>query len=342
MASLSESQRIGQLFIVGLMKDRLDATERAGIADYHFGSMTFTTQSGAGLAAISSITRAVQALATHANTGGVRFFVAANQEGGRIQGLSGPGFDTIPSALTQGTWSPGVLQSRAARWGRQLRDAGVNLNFAPVADVVPRGTDAQNAPIGQLAREFGHDPATVSSHVAAFIAGMRSAGIATSAKHFPGLGRVEGNTDFTAQVTDSVTTRDDPYLGPFKRAVAERVPFVMVSLATYEKLDPDHLAVFSPTITGGILRGDLGFRGVVISDALGATAVESIPPGKRAIDFISAGGDLIISNQTPPAIEMARALDSRAAQSSSFRRRIDDAVVHVLRAKQAAGLLSCG
>src|SRR5205814_470218 len=95
----------------------------------------------------------------------------------------------VPPAPTQGCLAPAMLQANAARWGRQLRAAGINLDFAPVADVVPLGSDAQNAPIGQLQREFGHDPATVSSHVAAFIAGMQQAGVAPSVKHYAGLGR---------------------------------------------------------------------------------------------------------------------------------------------------------
>lgn len=343
LASMTEAQRIGQLFMLGLTEDQLDASERAAIADFHFGSMTFTTQTAMGVAAVRRITDAVQALATPAATGGVRFFVAANQEGGLIQGLSGRGFDVIPSALDQGALTAGKLKAMASRWGQELGAAGVNLDFAPVADVVPPGTDAQNAPIGQLKREYGHDPATVSSHVAAFIAGMRSAGIATTVKHFPGLGRVVGNTDFTAGVDDSVTTRDDPFLAPFRKAVTAGVPFVMVSLATYERIDRSHLAVFSPTVIGGMLRGDLGFRGVVISDALGAArAIVSIPPAKRALDFLDAGGDMIISNQVAPAIEMAKALTSRAAEDAPFRTRIDDAALHVLRAKGAAGLLPCG
>jgi beta-N-acetylhexosaminidase len=303
--------------------------------------MTFTTQTSVGVAAIRALTDAVQAQATPSATGGVRFFVAANQEGGLIQGLAGSGFDTIPSALTQGTMAPSTLQAKAARWGAQLRAAGVNLNFAPVADVVPPGTDAQNAPIGELQREYGHDPATVSSHVSAFIAGMQAAGVATTAKHFPGLGRVTGHTDFTANVVDSVTTRTDPYLAPFAKAVKVHVPFVMVSLATYERIDPAHLAVFSPTIIGGMLHGDLGFRGVVISDALGAAAVSSIPPGTRAVDFLSAGGDMIVVNQLAPAIEMAKAIAIHASEDPSFRKHIDGAALRVLRAKDAAGLLPC-
>ena len=339
---MSEPQRIGQVFMIGLVKDKLDAAERAAVADFHVGSFAFTTQSKAGVKAIRALTDAVQGLATKEATAGVRFFVAANQEGGLIQGLSGPGFDVIPSALDQGKMTVATLKQKAARWGRELGQAGVNLDLAPVADVVPPGTDAPNAPIGQLKREYGHDPSTAAEHVAAFIAGMEQAGVATTAKHFPGLGRVVGNTDFTGDVVDSVTRRDDPYLQPFAAAVDAGVPFVMVSLATYTKIDPDHLAVFSPTVIGDMLRGDLGFDGVVISDALGATAVESIPPGTRALDFLAAGGDMIISNQTAPAIEMAKAVASRVATDDAFRQRVDDAALHVLRAKEAAGLLSCG
>lgn len=342
LASLTVAQRIGQLFVIGLTDDRLTAAERAAIARYHFGSVSFTTQTAAGVVAIRGVSDAVQAQATRAATGSVRFFVAANQEGGLIQALSGPGFDRIPSALVQGTLAPTVLRQDALRWGRQLRAAGVNLDFAPVADVVPPGTDATNAPIGELQREYGHDPTTAAADVAAFVAGMRRAGVATTAKHFPGLGRVVGNTDVTGDVVDAVTTRHDPSLAPFAAAVRAGTPLVMVSLATYERIDPTHLAVFSRVLIDGLLRGDLRFDGVVISDALGATAVASIQPGARALDFLAAGGDLIISNQLPGAEAMAAAIASAAAASRAFRRRVDAAAMHVLAAKQAAGLLPCG
>jgi beta-N-acetylhexosaminidase len=234
-----------------------------------------------------------------------------------------------------------ILRKRAARWGRQLAAAGVNFNFAPVADVVPPGTDASNAPIGMLEREFGHDPETVAAHVKAFIAGMRQAGITTSAKHFPGLGRVAGNTDFTSGVVDTITTRDDPYLEPFRAAIGARVPFVMVSLARYDEIDPDHLAAFSPTIVTALLRDELGFRGVIISDAMGAKAVGAMPPARRALDFLAAGGDMIISNDSQPARQMALAIAAQAARDAAFGRRVNDAVRRVLRAKDAAGLLPC-
>lgn len=342
LADMTETQRIGQLFMIGLHKDHLGTAERSAIATYHFGSMSFTTKTSIGVTAVRAITDAVQAQATKAATHRVRFFVAANQEGGLVQALSGPGFDTIPSALSQGTLSTATLKAKAARWGAQLRAAGVNLDFAPVADVVPAGTDATNAPIGGLKREYGHTPSIVASHVVAFMAGMKQAGVATMVKHFPGLGRVVGNTDFTSAVTDTVTTTDDPYLQPFARAIDAGVPFVMVSLATYERIDPNHLAVFSPAVIGDLLHDDLGFRGVVASDSLGATAVSAFPPATRAIDFLDAGGDLIVANELSVAIPMAKGIAVRAAASASFRARVDAAALRILSAKHSSGLLTCG
>ena len=342
LAGMSEEQRIGQLFLLGLANDQLGAAEQNAIRTYHFGSVWFVEQSAAGAPAIRAVADAVQALATQDTTANVRFFVAANQEGGIIQSLSGPGFSTIPNALDQSTVDPLTLRVRAAQWGRELLAAGVNLNFAPVLDVVPVGTDAQNAPIGALRRGYGHDPATVSAHAIAFMKGMADAGIATTGKHFPGLGRVTGNTDFTAAVVDDVTTSDDPYLAPFRDAIAAGVPMVMVALAKYQKIDATELAVFSPTVMRQMLRVSLGFNGVVVSDDLGATvAVANIVPADRAIGFLTAGGDLIVSKTVAPANAMATAIAARASIDAAFKARVDDAALRVVRAKITFGLVRC-
>src|SRR5215210_5978488 len=180
LGSMTESQRIGQLFNVALPNNVLSSTMRSAIATYHFGSFWFSSKTYAGVTALRAVANSVQAQATLSATHRVRFFIAANQEGGYVQALNGPGFDVIPSALTQGTWSTTYLQAKALRWGRQLRAAGVNLDFAPVADTVPPGTDAQNAPIGKLKREFGHYVSVVSPHVVSFIGGMAQGGVRTT------------------------------------------------------------------------------------------------------------------------------------------------------------------
>jgi beta-N-acetylhexosaminidase len=340
-ARLTESQRVGQLFLAGLAVDAAGPVTEAALARYHFGSLLLATDTSEGVAAVSAATAHIQKLATPAMTGGVRFFVAANQEGGTVQALKGSGFSAMPSALTQGSWPVSRLRQQAASWGRELRAAGVNFDLAPVMDVVPEAAVGSNAPVGHLDREFGYSPDVTGPHGAAFIEGMASAGVATAAKHFPGLGRVAGNTDYTSDVVDTVTTANDPYLGSFRTAISAGTPFVMVALATYTRIDPGHLAVFSPAIMT-LLRARLGFRGVIISDDLGdATAVAGMPATDRAIEFIGAGGDMITTQSLAPAEVMARAVLAQTAASSLFRAKVDTAALRVLSAKQAYGLLPC-
>jgi beta-N-acetylhexosaminidase len=342
LAEMTPAQRIGQLFFMGLPGNQLGDVERRAIEDQHIGSVWFTAQTEIGVAALRSITDAVQAQATTAATGGVGFFVAANQEGGLIQALTGPGFSTIPSAVEQGAESRDTITADALVWGQELLAAGVNLDFAPVADVVPPGADATNEPIGALSREYGHDPLTAGNGASDFIAGLTKAGVATTAKHFPGLGRVMGNTDFTAQVVDEETTPDDPYLDSFRAAIDAEVPFVMVALATYTQIDPTRLAAFSPIVIGQLLRGDLGFQGVVMSDDLADTAaVASLDPGQRAVAFILAGGDLVVSRSASATVAMVAALQAQASDDATFVTRLNEAALRVLEAKEAAGLLPC-
>jgi beta-N-acetylhexosaminidase len=342
LTGMTVAQRIGQLFLLGLADDRLGSAELSAIRNQHVGSVWFTQTSAIGVDGIRAIADAVQAEASPASTAGVGFFVAANQEGGLVQALRGPGFSAIPSAVVQGKQTVAALTAEARRWGKELKAAGVNLDFAPVFDVVPVSGESTDQPIGVLQREYGHTPMTAGSHAAAFVEGMTGAAIATTAKHFPGLGRVVGNTDFSAGVIDDVTTPDDPYLGSFAAAVGAGVPFVMVALAKYTRIDPAHLAAFSPIVIGQLLRRDLGFQGVVMSDDLGATeAVASMPAGERAVDFLLAGGDLIVSKTARATMAMVAAVQARVATDKTFAGRVDDATLHVLTAKQNAGLLPC-
>jgi beta-N-acetylhexosaminidase len=338
---MTPAQRAGQLFAVGIAGSPASEVARA-VAAYHFGSLMFGTTTTASLTEIRQVTAADQALASAAATAHVRFFIAADQEGGEVQRLRGPGFAAIPSAVTQGEQAPGTLQREAAGWGRELRRAGVNLDLAPVMDVVPPGTAARNQPIGALRREFGSDPQTVAAHGVAFLRGLRQAGVAATAKHFPGLGRVTGNTDLSAGVVDPVTAPRDPYLGSFQAAIDAGVPFVMLSLASYPRIDPRHLAVFSSRTMRTLLRQQMHFGGVIISDDMGAAAaVASLSPAARAIGFLSAGGDMILSDSLPAAAAMDTAVLGAMKRDPAFRLVADAAVMRVLVAKQAYALLSC-
>ncbi|WP_324784965.1 glycoside hydrolase family 3 N-terminal domain-containing protein [Streptomyces sp. H51] len=342
-SGMTQAQRIGQLFMGGVSASSPSATDLGTLRDQHVGSVMLTGRSSAGVTATRDVVDGIRGQADTVSGRRVGLLVATDQEGGQVQVLSGPGFSTMPNALTQGGWSTSTLRSRAAGWAGELRSAGVDLNLAPVADVVPADLGTRNQPIGRYYREYGHTPDVVASHSKAFAVGSERAGVMTTLKHFPGLGRVIGNTDTTANVVDSVTTTTSSYLTPFRSGIQAGSPFVMVSLATYSKIDSHHIAAFSPTVVRKLLRTQLGFKGVVISDDLGqAVAVRSYTPAQRATGFLAAGGDLILTVKPSIVPAMAQAVGSRMQTDAAFRSGVADSVHRVLAAKAAAGLLDCG
>lgn len=341
LRAMSLEQRVGQLFMVGTPADEVDRRTRAQIGRYHVGNVMLTGRSYDGVDEPRRVARAMRAAVSPAATDGVRLFVATDQEGGLVRVLQGRGLSDIPSALVQGRWKLGRLHDAAQRWAGQLRSAGVNMNLAPVLDTVPSRRAAQhNPPIGAYDRQFGYTTKRVARHGLAFLRGMRDGDVVPVAKHFPGLGRVRANTDTAAGVTDRVTTRYDPYLRPFRAAVGERVPVVMMSTAYYARLDPKRPAAFSRFVVTRMLRGDLGFDGVVISDDLAnAQQVARFSPGARAVRFIRAGGDLVLSVEPGPLPAMYAAVLAKARRNDDFRAKVGAAALRILRAKERQGLL---
>lgn len=341
LARMSEPQRVGQLFMVGTPATSASSATLAVISRYHVGNVFLSGRSYGGTRGPARVVAAMQARATTAATSGVRLLVATDQEGGAVQVLNGAGISDIPSALTQGTFSATRLRRLAGTWAGQLRASGVNMDLAPVLDTVPGPAAARkNPPIGYYAREYGYTPRRVASRGLAFAAGLAGHGVAPTVKHFPGLGRVHANTDVSSGVTDWVTRRHDAYLAPFARAVAAGVPFVMVSTAYYAHLDPANPAAFSHFVVTTMLRGDLGFPGVVVSDDL-AEAVQVSPwsYGARAVRFLRAGGDLVLTVDPATVPAMYRAVLARARRNPRFRALVNRAALRVLRAKEAKHLL---
>lgn len=338
LARLSLDERVGQLLMVGVPATGASAAALQQVSHYHVGGVILTGRSSAGTAATANLSSQLQARATSAENAGVPLLVSADQEGGAVQVLKGPGFPAIPTALSQGAQATATLRQNARTWGAQLRSAGVRVNLAPVADTVPAG--ANNPPIGGFDRQFGSNPTSVATHAGAFAAGLEDAGVVPTVKHFPGLGRVTANTDTTSGVTDTVTTRTDAYLTPFRYASRTGSPFVMMSTAIYSRIDGANPAAFSPTVIGGMLRGDLGFDGVVISDDLGnAAQVAAVSPGDRATRFVAAGGDIVLTVNPSTLPAMYQALLAKARSDGAFRARVDESARRVLLAKQRLGLL---
>ena len=311
------------------------------LRDQHVGGVALLgTWNGA-----ASVSAAVQHWQTGARDAdaGIGALVAADQEGGQVQHLQGAGFTSTPSALDQGR-SPAVVARTAAAVGAQLHTVGVSVALAPVADTVSIIFAPRNAPIGALDREYGHDPATVGAAVQAAVGALPGAGVSATLKHFPGLGRVTGNTDLTASgTTDTTMTSDDAYVQPFRAGIAAGADLVLVSSALYPRIDPDHRAVFSRAVVTGVLRERLGFSGVVVTDDVGgAAAVADVPVGDRATQFVAAGGDIVLTGLPATVPAMADALVGRAAADPAFAAQVDTAVKRVLDLKIRRGVAACG
>src|SRR3954471_20558069 len=334
LAALDRRAQVAQLFVVGVPLSGLaagDALVAGGV-----GGVFLRGRSTASTADIAAVTGRWAAAAP-----GVRPWVAADQEGGQVQTLQGPGFGDLPSALAQGRLPPTALDTLVDGMGASLADAGVTLDLAPVADVVPAAGAASNAPIGAFDRQYGSTAAEVVSAAGAVVRGLGAHDVTATLKHFPGLGSVRENTDVSADVIDDSIATDDERVAAFgvlSRSPAR--PFVMVSSATYELIDPSAPAVFSPVVISDVLRGDLGFRGVVITDDVGsAKAVQDVAPGDRAVRFFEAGGTLVLTVTSSVLQEMQDAVLARDAADPDFARKVDTAVRTALVAKARAGLL---
>lgn len=339
-AHLTPAQRVGQLFMVGTPATAASAETMRMISDHHVGSVILSGRSYLGRSATARITARLQARATDAATGRVPLLIATDQEGGEVQVLRGPGFSDMPTAVVQGRYPVATLRADAARWGAQLRAAGVSVDLGPVLDTVPPAFLGSNPPIAGYDRQYGETPGAVAAHGTAFAVGLARAGVDATIKHFPGLGRVHANPDDSTGVTDELTTRHDAFLMPYLRAIRAGAPLVMMSTAVYRRIDRHNPAAFSPTIVTGILRGDLGFAGVVISDDLGQAAqVQAWTPAERATKFIAAGGDIVLTVVAADMPSMTAAVLARTRTDPAFAAQVDAAALRVLTAKHDRHLL---
>jgi beta-N-acetylhexosaminidase len=237
---------------------------------------------------LRSLTAGLQALA-----GQRRLIVAIDQEGGRVARLTpATGFPSVASEASIGRLDD---EGAATTWGRliatTLASVGVNLNLAPVVDL---DVNPRNPAIGALDRSFSADPAIVTKLALAEIRAHHESSIATSLKHFPGLGSATGNTDFG--VADVTKTWFRTELEPFRAIVASGVAdTVMAGHLVNRDLDPDHPASLSRAIVTDLLRGELGWDGAVITDDLQAGAITSAFGAAEAIALaIEAGNDLLL------------------------------------------------
>ncbi len=262
--------------------------------------------------------------------------VAVDHEGGRVQRLKGKGFTVFPPARSYslfGAEAGELAFAVGAAMAREVRGAGIDINFAPVLDV---DTNPAGTVIGD--RALSGDPATAARLGVAFCRGTLSGGILPVGKHFPGHGHSAEDSHEELPVVrspaDTIAARDLP---PFRAAIRAGIPALMTAHVLYPALDASFPATLSETIVRGLLRRALRFRGTVFTDALEMRAIaDRYGIGEAAVRAVAAGCDVVLicrgeDRQEEAALALARA----HRDSPAFRRAARDASRRVERLRTA-------
>lgn len=323
---------IGQMLVLGFEgRSPSDGWTRKMLSlvrSGRIGGVLLMTQNIASRTQVAALTAALREASPP-----LPLLIAIDEEGGAVQRL-GPkqGIDEVPSAATIArTGSPEAAARTYASLAADLRTLGINLNLGPVVDLA---RNRSNPIIVRQQRSYGADPVTVTAFARAFIRAHRQAGVLTAAKHFPGHG--SSAADSHLGKADVSATWSDVELDPYRRLIAsEPPPIVMVGHLHLDKLGGDDglPATLSSAAIDGVLRRDMGYQGVVITDDLDMRAIrQSYAIEDAAVRAIAAGNDLIlVSNSSRPDPDLADRLHQR------IRAAIRDGTLSRARIEQAYG-----
>jgi beta-N-acetylhexosaminidase len=267
---------------------------------------------------------------------GTPALIAIDQEGGPVQRVRAPATVWPAMGVFERIARPRdlLLAHEVGRaLGVELAALGIDIDFAPVLDV---HTNPANPIIGD--RAFGTDAEAVARRALAFASGLVDAGVIPCGKHFPGHGDTTTDSHLELPRIDHGWDRlERVELLPFRRAAAAGMPMIMTAHVVFAALDPDRPATLSPEVVTGLLRGRLGYRGVVVSDDLDMRAIaDHMGAGAAAVAAIRAGCDVVlVCKDEDHQVEAEAALIREAEADSDLRRRIGEAAARVRALKQA-------
>ena len=325
---MSDREIAGQLVLVGVMAGSTPAATLA--TEHHVGGYFLL-----GVWKSAQAVRDAVSAARDAHADGVAPLLAVDQEGGSVRMLRGDAATRTASAEDLGAQGPEAVREAYTTIGQDLAELGLDCALAPVADVVDEALGDGNAPVGELGRGFGTDPDHVAGCVRAAVEALTAHGVAATVKHFPGLGRVAENTDHAADgIIDDATAPGDPMLAPFAEGIDAGAELVMVSSAIYPQIEPEVPAMFSRAAVTDLLRGDMGYDGLVITDDIGsAAAVAHVPVAERITRLLDAGGDAVLTADPAITGELVDAVEAYAAADPAQRERVRESALRILRVK---------
>jgi beta-N-acetylhexosaminidase len=321
-------REIGQLLIGSLPAVRVEPELRALARDFQLGGVTLFGRNVEAPEQVAELAHDLQALAVDSP-----LWVAVDQEGGRVARLRAPFTEWPPMAVLGRSGDEGLAGRFADALAAELRAVGVTLDFAPVLDI---HTNPDNPIIGD--RALADDAETAARLGAAIVRGLQGNGVAACGKHFPGHGDTATDSHLELPLVEHPPDRIRRVeCVPFQRAIDADVAFIMTAHILVPALDEEQPATLSERILGGLLRGELGFTGAVLSDDLEMKALASRwPVPEAAVRAVAAGCDgvLICHGDIAVQVETLEALVHAVEDGRIPGTRIDDALQRLRRAKE--------
>lgn len=317
MSSAPLSELCGDLLVVGFEGPTLDAGTARALSEKRRAGVILFRRNIPDVDSAHALCREIVAAAPPAGV-----FVAVDQEGGRVMRLPEPVIQLPPMRVLGDLGDPVLARRAGAVLGRELSAVGFNVDFAPVLDV---DSNPENPIIGD--RSFSRDPARVGELGAAFAEGLESAGVLSCGKHFPGHGDTDADSHLELPFVRHARDRLERIeLAPFRRA-ASSVSSLMTAHVVFEALDPGVPATHSRKIVTDLLRGEIGYAGLVFSDDLEMRALAAHhTPEESAVGAIAAGCDVLLACRDPEVAERAHgALVREAERDPAFRARCEEA-----------------
>ena len=338
MAGMSLDQKLGQLIVVEYLGNNYQGSGLQYMVSQQFVGGFMYQESNHNFNSPYDVIGHVDALSQQAmRAAKIPLLIATDQEGGLVNRLYRfHGY--LPSAAEMAaTGDPHVALIQGTQAAKWLLELGINADLAPVVDV-----QTVDPPI-LATRMFGRDPQTVALYAGAFLSGLQNNGVAACLKHFPGLGAVTSDPHAgLPTVNRSLTNLENIDLAPYKLMISKDQPAMIMSTdVLMPAIDPDLPAELSPKTINGVLRGQLGYNGVVITDGLYMTGIsQRWSLSQAAVLSIMAGDDLVEGPYTPSQVaEVITAFKQAISQGQLTVDRINQSVERILMLKLQYGII---
>lgn len=333
--SMTLSQKVGQMFIVGFSGTSLNSSLQNAIKNYNMGNVIYLANNVSNASTLTALSNNIQNAFVSSNS--VPGFISIDQEGGRVARLVNGGTHFISQMAMGATnnYNNTYLEGKAI--GEELISYGINMNFAPVLDV---NNNPDNPIIG--IRSYSDNPILASLYGKNMFKGLQESNVIGCSKHFPGHGNTSVDSHYgLPTITSSKEELYKTELAPFISSISNGIDSIMTTHIIFSAIDPNYPATLSSKVLTELLREELGYEGLIVTDGMGMAAITKYfgTPSQTGVQAVKAGVDILTYTSINEPIEAHQAIIEAVRKGEITEERINESVRRILLAKLEYGIL---